>query len=859
MISIIIPVFNAEKYIKRAFDSLFTQSIGFNNLEVIFIDDASTDASPQIIEDYSNKYDNVKSFFLNKNSGAAGKPRNVGLSYATKDYIMFLDSDDYLADNACEILYNEIIKENIDVVSGCLSCDGSNPFDPLWWCILTDPHDSHENRQKATEKILNNDFPLLIDSIDDYESVIGDFAFVTKIYKQSLLENNSINFPHGVIAEDSVFLLNVLLNAKGIKYVNEIVYFYTHERTSKANPSMSYANSKDVLKGLLDSFYKMYLLADANGKLRIFKQYLLPKKLDYFLISRLFKSDLAVCEILELLIYATALFKSCGDVNSSVGHVFKFISNGDYESVLKVIFGDNIPNQHDIKVISNVNSFKGECDLIELQYDSWLNQFDSEKPQLFIYKSDENLLIDDIISYCDKNNIKHVLLNGDDFNFNQILDDIKFRYVPYLKHIVFFYELNDLNQLTKITNHFHSINYPFKHLKLLTSKENLFLSDTLLKSVLEKMDFDDNYYFCFADLNLNPDCIADELNDLSKSKIFLDSKEFHELIEWKAAISIIVPVFNVENYLKECMDSILNQNFRDFEVICINDGSTDSSLEILKNYSKLDSRVKIISQDNQGLGAARNRGLKEANGKYILFVDSDDFLEENCLYELYQNIISNSSDMLVFKFNSYDETKNSYRPGGFYFEKSFGDVDFNNFTFRYEDVKKHVMNTYFSAWSKLYKKEFLDKHNLTFPEGITYEDVLFQIKTFLYAKSLSFLPKSIYNYRLSNENSLMHDSNKVWDIIRVVESVEEFLKESGFITEFKQEFFIFNIVQLSQYISLSESNDYFLKVKQIFKAMQYENDFKNLLDNCPEPVRDTFWNVIEFENLNKFENNKKSS
>ena len=155
MISIIIPVYNSEKYIKRAFDSLFTQSIGFNNLEVIFIDDASTDDSPQIIEDYSNKYDNVKSFFLNKNSGAAGKPRNVGLSHATKDYIMFLDSDDYLMDNACEILYNEIIKENIDVVSGCISFDGSNPFVDLWMCILTDPHDSTEIRKKTTEKIFS--------------------------------------------------------------------------------------------------------------------------------------------------------------------------------------------------------------------------------------------------------------------------------------------------------------------------------------------------------------------------------------------------------------------------------------------------------------------------------------------------------------------------------------------------------------------------------------------------------------------------------------------------------------------------------------------------------------------------------
>ena len=146
-----------------------------------------------------------------------------------------------------------------------------------------------------------------------------------------------------------------------------------------------------------------------------------------------------------------------------------------------------------------MDSFKSECDLVELRYDSWLNQFESEKPQLFIYKPPEHLLIDDIISYCDKNNIKHVLLNEDDFNFNQILDHIKFRYVPYLKHIVLFYELNDLNQLTKIINHFHSTNYPFKHLKLVTLKENLFLSNTLLKSDLKKMDFDENYYYCFAD------------------------------------------------------------------------------------------------------------------------------------------------------------------------------------------------------------------------------------------------------------------------------------------------------------------------------------------------------------------------
>lgn len=503
MISIIIPVYNTEKYIKRAFDSLLSQSIGFKNLEVIFIDDASTDGSPQIIQDYSDKYDNVKSFYLKNNSGAGGKPRNIGLSHATKDYIMFLDSDDYLLDNACEILYNEIKTENIDVVSGGYTWDGSNSFEDLWMSILTDPHDSYDMRFKTTKKILTEDFPLLIDSIDDYESIIGDFGFVTKIYRKSFLENHSINFPERVIAEDSVFLLNVLLNANGIKYIDEIVYCYTHERTSNSDLSMSFIHSKNVLKGLLDSFYNMYSLAVTHDKSGIFKQYLLPQKLDYFLNFRLLKADLAVSEILELLIHAAPLFRLCGKVNSNLSYLFEFISNKDYENALKVIFGENIPNQHDIKVISNVDLFKEECNLVELQCDSWLNQFENEKPHLFIYKLSENSLLDEIISYCDKNNIGHILFTEEDFNFKQTLDSIKFRYVPFLKHLVFVYRLMDLAQLTDIFKHFNSIDYPFKHILLIADEKNLFLSDTVLESDFHNLEFEDNYYFCFPDLNVD--------------------------------------------------------------------------------------------------------------------------------------------------------------------------------------------------------------------------------------------------------------------------------------------------------------------------------------------------------------------
>ena len=508
-ISIIIPVFNVEDYIERAFNSLLNQTIGFENLEVIFIDDKSTDSSPKIIKTYSNQYDNVKSIFLNENSGAGGKPRNIGMAHATTDYLMFLDSDDILMEDACKTLYDEIIAENVDIVSGVHTWDGINPSDGLWESILTNPHDDFQTRQNKTKELLKN-FPLKINSIHDCESVIGDFAFQPKIYKKSFLENNSIHFPKGIIAEDSVFLVNALLNANGIKYINKIVYHYVHERTDGHNPSVSYIHSKKNLKSLLDAFYKMYYISLEKNKSGIFKEYLLYQKLEYFLKSRLLKSNLSVGDVLDLLIYSTPLFRLCGEVNSNLSDLYGFISNRDYENALRVIFGKDTINQKDIKIISNVNSFKNDCNLIELQSDSWLDQFKIENPDLYIFKQNEN---EEISEYCNKNNIPIIAINNNEYDFKQILDSIKFKYIPYLKHVVVCYELDELRLINDIHNHFHSIHYPFKHLKLITEEKNLFLNNAILKSDLNKIHLEDNYYFCFADLNLDPEFIRNNLLD----------------------------------------------------------------------------------------------------------------------------------------------------------------------------------------------------------------------------------------------------------------------------------------------------------------------------------------------------------
>lgn len=359
-ISVIVPVYNVEKYLERAFNSLLNQTIGFENLEVIFIDDASTDNSANMIKGYSDKFENVKSIFLDKNSGSAGKPRNIGMRHAVADYIMFLDSDDTFMDDACEVLFNEITNDNVDVVSGATSWDGVNPSTGLWLSILTDPNDNFQDRTDKVNYLLKNEFPFKIDALDDYASIIGDFAFIPKIYKKSFLEQHSITFAEEIIAEDSVFMCNVFLNANGIKYINKIVYFYYHERMDGIDKSMSYIHSKKVLMGLIDAFFMMYGLCLEKNKQDIFKHYLLFPKLEYFLHSRLLKSDLPMDDVLDLLIHATPLFQLYCEynenINSNLKNLYEFIANEDYENAIIFIFGDEISNKDNFKSLFNKNN-----------------------------------------------------------------------------------------------------------------------------------------------------------------------------------------------------------------------------------------------------------------------------------------------------------------------------------------------------------------------------------------------------------------------------------------------------------------------------------------------------------------------
>lgn len=303
-------------------------------------------------------------------------------------------------------------------------------------------------------------------------------------------------------------------------------------------------------------------------------------------------------------------------------------------------------------------------------------------------------------------------------------------------------------------------------------------------------------------------------------------------------ISVIIPVYNVEDYLCECMESVINQSFEDIEIICVNDGSTDNSLEILNEYCKKDTRIKIINQENHGLGYARNVGLQQARGKYIFFVDSDDYILLNTLECTYNNAISNNSDLVMFKIARLNNGEISYENPGFPLENVFNDADFDYFTFNYKNIKKYVLNSSFQACSKIYKKEFLERFvDFKFAEGTAYEDVIFHVKSLLRASKISFIPEFFYVYRTSNPNSIMNSKENVFDIFKVCDGVEEFLEKSNHLKEFNLEFCMFKIRQLSQYIPLSDSKEYKNLVKEEFKSME-------LVDGIPDSLLKIYEDTI---------------
>lgn len=207
--------------------------------------------------------------------------------------------------------------------------------------------------------------------------------------------------------------------------------------------------------------------------------------------------------------------------------------------------------------------------------------------------------------------------------------------------------------------------------------------------------------------------------------------------------SIIVPVYNVEKYIKKCLDSIESQTYKDYEVIVVNDGTKDNSMDIVNNYN-----VKILNQKNKGLSEARNEGVKKAKGDYILFLDSDDYIEKDLLKELNKSL-TNNPDLVRFQIREVyeDNTKKDYNEQPF---TNKDGVEAFSMLCKYHFVE--------NAWAYLYKKDFYLKNKFSFKKGAIHEDFGLVPLVIMKAKIVNSISYIGYNY-LQRENSIMNEKN----------------------------------------------------------------------------------------------------
>lgn len=309
-------------------------------------------------------------------------------------------------------------------------------------------------------------------------------------------------------------------------------------------------------------------------------------------------------------------------------------------------------------------------------------------------------------------------------------------------------------------------------------------------------------------------------------------------------ISIIVPVYNVEKYLNQCLDSIVSQEFSyNFEVICVNDGSTDGSKLILEKYTKKYSNVKLVEQKNCGLSAARNTGFRNSIGKYIMFIDSDDYLENNNVISmLYNEVTENNLDFIIADFEyDYEDKNKNYRIDR---ETTIKNCIMEGRELFDKGIKSNSIMSI--VWNKLYSREFLDKNNLYFYEGILYEDMEFTPKAYYLAERVKYIDEKIIMYR-QREGSIMSTINekRVVDFIKVADSLQQFNRK--YQSETIRNFELYQYVSVIRKINKMNDREEIDKLNKMLRERKVINKF-----NKSKDLKYRIYGVLYYLRLTRF-------
>ena len=294
-------------------------------------------------------------------------------------------------------------------------------------------------------------------------------------------------------------------------------------------------------------------------------------------------------------------------------------------------------------------------------------------------------------------------------------------------------------------------------------------------------------------------------------------------------VSIIVPIYNADKYLKDCIESVLNQSFTKYELLLIDDGSEDNSLDICKYYAKIDCRIVVFKQENSGVSMARNAGIKLAKGKYITFLDSDDQLSNIYLERLLYYIKKTEADIVCAGHRitkRYNRYKNVAYPNKLYLEKEFVE--------KFYEFNKKIST---APWSKLYKRSIIEDNGVVFPKGVPYgEDAIFNIQYFMYCKKIYICSDILYDYNYTNVNTAVKKTYMEFvkymrDIYLMIEKLYKFKNAEDVFMRIKEKEQCYFFEMAAKHFMLSDLSKTNIiqklkEIKEYFPQAQNNNNWK---------------------------------
>ncbi len=319
-------------------------------------------------------------------------------------------------------------------------------------------------------------------------------------------------------------------------------------------------------------------------------------------------------------------------------------------------------------------------------------------------------------------------------------------------------------------------------------------------------------------------------------------------------ISVILPVYNCAEYLKDSIESVLNQSFEDFEFICVDDGSTDNSLEILQDFEKKDERIYVFHQENKGGGTARNVALRKATGNYLLFIDSDDILYSNALKETHELIKQKNVDFLLFKSIDYDSDLDKYFEDPYFTMENVYD-NVGDEVFSYEDLGDLIFKISVTPWGKLYNLDFIKNCGAQFAEGIIFHDNLFFWDMLFASKRIYFYNETLYVRRIHSTSIQESKDKRFLNIFPAFKGIFSVFIKYGLIDKYKHHLFnwrvsleLFRFNQIQDYYKNLFLEGYKEDLADLTELVGYDN----LMSILNERNKKIYENVMEAETYKEF-------